>query len=287
MILRTIGLTKRFGGLTAVDRLHLAVESGEVRAIIGPNGSGKTTLFNLLSRLTSPTAGRIEFRGRDITHLPPHRVAHLGLARSFQNTSVFPELSVFENVRVAVQARRTTLNFWRAADDLAGVSERAEALLAQLGMTERRHVPAGALSHGEQRYLEIGLALASEPLLLLLDEPTAGMSPKETADVARFIGGLRGQVTILLVEHDMDVVMSIATRVTVLHQGRIIADGSPAEIARHRDVRAVYLGGRRCVTSWRWGWECRRSAAGPSRSSISSRPRAGPRSRKPGTWTLW
>ncbi len=242
MILRTIGLTKRFGGLTAVDRLHLAVESGEVRAIIGPNGSGKTTLFNLLSRLTSPTAGRIEFRGRDITHLPPHRVAHLGLARSFQITSVFPELSVFENVRVAVQARRTTLNFWRAADALADVSERAEALLAQLGMTERRHAPAGALSHGEQRYLDIGLALASEPLLLLLDEPTAGMSPKETADVARFIGGLRGQVTILLVEHDMDVVMSIATRVTVLHQGRIIADGSPAEIARHRDVRAVYLG---------------------------------------------
>jgi branched-chain amino acid transport system ATP-binding protein len=241
-LLRTTGLSKRFGGLTAVDDVSLAVEAGEVRAIIGPNGSGKTTLFNLLSRTLAATAGRIEFRGRDITHLPTHRLAHLGLARSFQVTSIFPELTVFENLRVAVQARRTALNFWREADDLADVNARAEALLETTGMAARRDDRAGELSHGEQRYLEIAVALAAEPVLLLLDEPTAGMSPKETADVARFIDGLRARLTILLVEHDMDVVMAIADRITVLHHGRIVADGAPDAIARDAEVRAIYLG---------------------------------------------
>jgi branched-chain amino acid transport system ATP-binding protein len=241
-LLRTTGLSKRFGGLTAVDDVSLDVEPGEVRAIIGPNGSGKTTLFNLISRTLEATAGRIEFRGQDITHLPAHRVAHLGLARSFQITSIFPELSVFENLRVAVQARRTMLNFWREAGSLSDVNARAEALLETTGMAARRDDRAGDLSHGEQRYLEIALALAADPVLLLLDEPTAGMSPKETADVVRFIEALRARLTILLVEHDMDVVMAIAGRITVLHHGRVIADGPPDAIARHAEVRAVYLG---------------------------------------------
>lgn len=241
-LLRTTGLSKRFGGLIAVDDVSLAVETGEVRSIIGPNGSGKTTLFNLISRTLEATAGRIEFRGRDITHLPAHRVAHLGLARSFQVTSIFPELSVFENIRVAVQARRTMLNFWCEAGSLTDVNARAEALLATMGMAARRDDRAGDLSHGEQRYLEIALALVADPVLLLLDEPTAGMSPKETGDMVRFIEGLRARLTILLVEHDMDVVMAIADRITVLHHGRVIADGPPDAIARHAEVRAVYLG---------------------------------------------
>ena len=242
MVLRAAGLTKRFGGLTALDGIDLEVRAGELRAIIGPNGSGKTTLFHLLSRALEPTAGTIEFRGREITRTPQHRMAHLGLARSFQITSLFPELSVFENVRVAVQARRTMLNFWSATDRLGAINQRAGALLAELGMAARGREPAGVLSHGEQRYLEIGLALAADPVLLLLDEPTAGMSPQETRDAAQFIAGLKRRLTVLLVEHDMDIVMSISDRITVLHQGRIIADGAPADVAADAQVRAVYLG---------------------------------------------
>jgi branched-chain amino acid transport system ATP-binding protein len=242
VLLRTTGLTKRFGGLTALDGVDLVFTAGQLRAIIGPNGSGKTTLFHLLSRVLEPTAGSIEFRGRDITRTPQHRMPHLGLARSFQLTSLFPDLSVFENLRVAVQARRTMLNFWSAAARLGAVNDRAEALLAEIGLAARRYEPAGVLSHGEQRYLEIGLALAADPALLLLDEPTAGMSPQETRDAARFIEGLKGRLTVVLVEHDMDIVMSISDRITVLHQGRIIADGPPAEVAEHPQVRAVYLG---------------------------------------------
>ena len=225
-----------------MDGVDLQVPTGELRAIIGPNGSGKTTLFHLLSRTLEPTAGRIIFRGRDITRLPQHRMAHLGLARSFQVTNLFPELSVFENLRIAVQARRVGLDFWRGADGLREINERAEVLLADMGLRARRDDLASSLSHGEQRYLEIGIALAADPVLLLLDEPTAGMSPKETAEVTRFIVGLRGRVTILLVEHDMDIVMNVADLVTVLHQGRVIDEGPPTVIARHPDVRKIYLG---------------------------------------------
>lgn len=241
-LLQVTALTKRFGHVTALDRVDLGVPAGQLRAIIGPNGSGKTTLLNLLSRVLEPTTGRIVFRGRDITRLPLSRLARLGLARSFQITSLFPDLSVFENLRVAVQARRGTLAFWRDARDLGEINRRAERLLADIGLGGRRHDAAGALSHGEQRHLEIGVALAADPALLLLDEPTAGMSPEETANITRFIEEWRRRVTILLVEHRMDVVMNVADRITVLHRGRVIAEGAPAEIAAHSEVRRIYLG---------------------------------------------
>ena len=236
-------LTKRFGRVTAVDAVDLRVGAGEIRAIIGPNGSGKTTLLHLLSRTLQPTGGTIVFRGRDITRMPPHRMAHLGVARSFQVTNLFFELSVFENLRIAIQASRTTLNFWRTADSLSEINERAEALLVDTGLWSRRNELASSLSHGEQRHLEMGIALAAAPVLLLLDEPTAGMSPTETAEAIRFIDRLRGRTTVLLVEHDMDVVMNLADRITVLHQGRVIGEGPPSTIVNHSEVRRVYLGG--------------------------------------------
>jgi branched-chain amino acid transport system ATP-binding protein len=243
VILELRGLTRRFGGITAVDRVDLRVERGELRAIIGPNGSGKTTLFQLISRAIPPTAGRIVYDGRDITAMPEHRLAHIGIARSFQTTNVFPELSVLENLRVAVQARHAMLNFWRAESAFTGVRHQAERLLESLGLGARRAHPAGTLSHGEQRYLDLGVALAADPALLLLDEPTAGMSARERVDAAAFIERLRGRVTILMVEHDMDLVMRMADCITVLHEGRVVAEDTPAMVARDHAVREIYLGG--------------------------------------------
>jgi branched-chain amino acid transport system ATP-binding protein len=242
-ILELQGLTRRFGGIVAVDRVDLRVERGELRAIIGPNGSGKTTLFQLISRVISPTAGRIVYDGRDITGMPEHRMAHLGIARSFQTTNVFPDLSVLENLRVAVQARHTTLNFWRAESAFTDIRGQAERLLEHLGLGARRDDLAGTLSHGEQRYLDLGVALAADPALLLLDEPTAGMSASESLEAATFIEGLRGRVTILMVEHDMDIVMRMADCITVLHEGRVVAEDTPAMVARDHAVRDIYLGG--------------------------------------------
>jgi branched-chain amino acid transport system ATP-binding protein len=241
-VLELRNLTKRFGGITAVDAINLSVQAGELRAIIGPNGSGKTTLFHLISRILEPTSGQILYRGQDVTTVPQHRLAHIGVGRSFQVTNVFPELTVLENVRVAMQAQAAMLNFWRAEAALSEVRDRAEHLLQELGLESRRAAMAGTLSHGEQRYLEIGIALAGNPQLLLLDEPTAGMSAKESVDAAAFVEKLHGRMTILLVEHDMDMVMRMATRVTVLHQGRILAEDSPEVIAKDERVRDIYLG---------------------------------------------
>jgi ABC-type branched-subunit amino acid transport system ATPase component/ABC-type branched-subunit amino acid transport system permease subunit len=240
-LLESRGLSKTFGGLTAVNRVDFQVRAGELRSVIGPNGAGKTTFFNLLTGVLPPSSGRILFKGRDITGLPAHAVSRLGIARSYQVTNIFGDLTVFENVRIAAQSRVTHYRFWGDADSLVAVNARAEEILRHLGLTSKRHARASELSHGEQRYLEIGIALATDPDFLLLDEPTAGMSPDETQRTAAFVRRLAGHVTIVVVEHDMEVVMGISDRITVLNYGEILAEGSPAEIRENADVRRVYL----------------------------------------------
>ena len=240
-LLESRGLCKTFGGLTAVNRIDFQVRAGELRSVIGPNGAGKTTFFNLLTGVLPPSAGRILFKGRDITGLPAHAVSRLGIARSYQVTNIFGDLTVFENVRIAAQSRVTHYRFWGNADSLAAVNARAEEILRHLGLAPKRHARASELSHGEQRYLEIGIALATDPDFLLLDAPTAGMSPDETQRTAAFVRRLAGYVTIVVVEHDMEVVMGISDRITVLNYGEILAEGSPAEIRENADVRRVYL----------------------------------------------
>jgi ABC-type branched-subunit amino acid transport system ATPase component/ABC-type branched-subunit amino acid transport system permease subunit len=240
-LLESRSLTRTFGGLTAVNRVSFQVRAGELRSVIGPNGAGKTTFFNLLTGVLPPSGGSILFKGRDITGLPAHAVSRLGIARSYQVTNIFGDLTVFENIRIAAQSRVTHYRFWGNADGLTAVSERAEEILLHLGLAAKRHARASELSHGEQRYLEIGIALATEPDFLLLDEPTAGMSPDETQRTAAFVRRLAGQVTVVVVEHDMEVVMGISDRITVLNYGEILAEGTPAEIRENADVRRVYL----------------------------------------------
>jgi branched-chain amino acid transport system ATP-binding protein len=243
-LLRTENLTKAFGALTAVNRVTLAVEEGTLHSIIGPNGAGKTTLFNLLTGQAPPSAGRILFDGRDITGTPPQRIAHLGIARSFQRTNVFPALSVQDNVWVAVFARspRSGLG-WRPADRYPDLSARARAALGEVGLQDRAGQVARELSHGEQRQLELAIALAAAPRLLLLDEPAAGLSPDETRKMVALVRGLKGRYTIVLIEHKMDIIMTISDRVSVMHFGSLIAEGTPAEIQRNTEVRRAYLGG--------------------------------------------
>ena len=240
-LLESRGLTKSFGGLTAVSGVDFRVRRGELRSVIGPNGAGKTTFFNLLTGVLAPSAGRIVWKGADITGLPAHAVSRRGIARSYQVTNIFGDLTVLENVRIAVQSRVTHYRFWSNADRLAGVTERAREILRHLGLTAKRHVRGAELSHGEQRYLEIGIALGTDPDFLLLDEPTAGMSPDETQRTAAFVRKLAGRLTIVVVEHDMDVVMGISDRITVLNYGEVLAEGTPAEIRENADVRRVYL----------------------------------------------
>jgi ABC-type branched-subunit amino acid transport system ATPase component len=240
-LLRTEQLTKAFGGLTAVNRVDFAIRRGELRAVIGPNGAGKTTFFNVLTGVLPPSSGRIVFKGRDVTGLPAHAVSRLGVARSYQITNIFGDLTVFENVRIAAQSRVTHYRCWGSAERLTSVTARAEEILRLLGLVSKRHVRAAELSHGEQRYLEIGIALATDPDFLLLDEPTAGMSPDETRRTAEFVRKLAGRVTIVLVEHDMEVVMGVSDRITVLNYGQVLAEGTPAQIRDNADVRRVYL----------------------------------------------
>ena len=244
-LLRTERLTRAFGSLIAVDRVDVAVRAGELRSIIGPNGAGKTTFFRLISGEMAPTSGRIFFADREITGLPQHAVARLGVAKSYQITNVFPHLTVHENVRVAVQGHARAFNFWSRADRLTDVSERASRLLETVGLARKRDLLAAHLSHGEKRHLEIGIALASEPALLLLDEPTAGMSPEETDETMRLIRELAAGRTVILVEHKMKVVMKISDRVTVLHQGAVLAEGTPDEIRANERVQQTYLGALR------------------------------------------
>ena len=236
-------LSHSFGGLTALADVRLAVAPGERRAIIGPNGAGKTTLFNIISGIFRPSTGRIRLFGQDVTRLPTHRRAQLGLARTFQISTLFPRLSVLDSVLLAVQgldAARFTLHRRRAA--YGHLLERAESLLADWGLADRAHQVTRQLSYGEQRQVELVLALAGRPKVLLLDEPTAGLSPAETASVAAMIRRFSRDTTILLIEHDMDVALDLVDRVTVLVQGRVLAEGSKDEVRSDPKVAAIYFG---------------------------------------------
>jgi branched-chain amino acid transport system ATP-binding protein len=232
-----------FGGLRAVDDVALAVRPGERRALIGPNGAGKTTLFNLIAGALPVTLGRIELFGRDVTRLPPHRRAALGLMRTFQISNLFPTLTVRENCLLAVQALSPVkLAMHRPLSRYGGLHARADETLEAVGLTDRGAVTVRNLSHGEQRQLEIGLALAGRPRVLLLDEPTAGLSPAESAAMARLLGRLDPAITVLIIEHDMDIALEVARQVTVLHYGRVIADGTREVVRADPTVREIYLG---------------------------------------------
>jgi len=244
-ILETKNLSKAFGALAAVDDVSLGIEAGTLHSIIGPNGAGKTTLFNLLTGTYLPSAGRILFDGRDITGTPAHRVAHLGLARSFQRTNVFPAFSLLDNVSVAAFACGPSWEglLWRRADRYPEVKARALAALADVGLADEAGKPVREISHGEQRQLELAIALAAAPRVLLLDEPAAGLSPEETRKLVALVRALKGRYTIVLIEHKMDIIMSVSDRISVMHFGSLIAEGTPAEIQKNPEVRRAYLGG--------------------------------------------
>ncbi len=241
-ILRADGLGMRFGGFTALKDVSVAFPTGQLTAIIGPNGAGKSTFFNLLSGAFPPSEGRIFFRGRDITGVPQHRFARLGIAKSFQITNVFPQLTALENVRFAIQCMSQRFNVWTPRRRYVEMSERAAAILESVGLERHRHRLAMNLAHGEQRALEIALALACDPNLLLLDEPTAGMSPEETVAMMTLITRLAAERTVILVEHKMKLVMGISNRLIVLHHGELLAEGTPEEVRANDEVRRVYLG---------------------------------------------
>jgi branched-chain amino acid transport system ATP-binding protein len=241
-ILAAERLGKRFGHFRALSDVTVAFPEGGITAIIGPNGAGKSTFFNLISGAVPPSEGRVLFRGRDITGAAPHAFARMGIAKSFQITNVFPHLTVRENVRVAAQARRVRFAFFRDRAAYPELTERAEALLGEVGLGARMDRLARELAHGEQRALEIAVALAAEPRLLLLDEPTAGMSPEETREMMDLVQRLAETRTLILVEHKMKLVMGLCRRLVVLHQGQLLAEGSPDDIRAHPEVRRVYLG---------------------------------------------
>lgn len=245
-LLRTEGLTRDFGGLRAVDGVSLSVRPGMVHSLIGPNAAGKSTFFNLISGEIPPTAGRVYFKGQDITGLPSHRIPHAGIARCFQRNTLFGKLSVFENVWVAAFSLSSPrpLAFLRRVSDFRAICDGAREIVAEVGLAAKVGERAETLSHGQQRALEVAIALAGSPALLLLDEPTQGLAPEATQRMTELIRRLAGRYTILLIEHKMHVVMSISQRVSVMHFGEIIAEGEPAEIRRNAAVRKAYLGAR-------------------------------------------
>ena len=244
-LLSVRGLSKRFGGVAAVDGIDLDVQARETVALIGPNGAGKTTFYNLLSGRMQPTSGTVVFDGRDVTGRPPHEISRLGISRSFQITNIFPEMSARENVEVALMAvHGKTLRFFSRAAAHDALHEEADALLGRLGLGALATSRAGTLSYGDKRLLEIAIVLATRPRLVLLDEPTAGMTPDETRSVVALVRQLAEstQYTFLITEHDMDVVFGLADRIVVLHRGRVLAHGSVDEIRASREVREAYLG---------------------------------------------
>jgi len=240
-ILETKALTVRFGGLAALSNVSLSVARGEIRGVIGPNGAGKSTFFNCLTGVLRPTSGRIVFNGEDIAGLPPHTISRKAIARSYQITNLLPGATVLENVRIASQSRRHNWSMLRHHRAYRDVIDRARAVLADVGLAGKEDELASNLSHGEQRNLEIGIALATEPKLLCLDEPTAGMSVAETHSTVDLIRRIARDLTILIVEHDMEVVMGLAQTITVLNYGEVLAEGRPAEIQANPRVQEVYL----------------------------------------------
>jgi branched-chain amino acid transport system ATP-binding protein len=241
-ILRTEGVTMRFGGFTALNNVTASFSRGQLTAIIGPNGAGKSTFFNIMSGAFPPSRGRVIYEGREITGTPQHQFARLGIAKSFQITNVFPELTALENVRIAIQAMRKRFDIWTPRGRLTEMEEQSAELLDRVGLKEHRTRHAENLAHGEQRALEIAMALACDPRLLLLDEPTAGMSPEETLRMMDLITKLAAERTVILVEHKMKLVMGISNHLIVLHHGEFLAEGTPDEIRANDEVRRVYLG---------------------------------------------
>ncbi|MGO8920346.1 MAG: ABC transporter ATP-binding protein [Stellaceae bacterium] len=239
------GLRKSFAGFVAVDGVSLAVATRQIAAVIGPNGAGKSTFFNLITGHLRPNGGQVLLDGRDITGTPPHRICRLGIGRSFQRANIFPRLSVFENAQAALLAHHGRgRNFWSRSENF--YRDETEALLASVGLGGQAAAVAGTLSYGNQKQLELGIALASDPAVLLLDEPTAGMSASETQETMRLLQKIAGErgLTLLFTEHDMEVVFGIAEKIAVLHQGRLLAEGTPAEMRGDAEVRRVYLGQR-------------------------------------------
>jgi len=242
-VLETQGLTKEFKGFTAVNKLDFKVERGTIHALIGPNGAGKTTVFNLLTKFLTPTAGRILYHGEDITHVPPAAIARRGVVRSFQISAVFPHLTVLENVRVALQRHTaTTFQFWRSERILESLNDRARALLEDVGLAPWEQALAGELPYGRKRALEIATTLALEPDLLLLDEPMAGMAHEDVGRVADLIRTVAKGRTVVMVEHNLNVVADLSDRITVLQRGEILAEGTYAEVSANPDVRDAYMG---------------------------------------------
>jgi len=244
VILRTKGVGKTFGKFVALKDVSAEFTKGAITSIIGPNGAGKSTYFNLLSGALAPSSGSVEFEGREVSGLPQHRFAHMGIAKSFQITNVFPQLSTHENIRVGLQALVSRYDLWRPRARLRELTEQADELLALVGLWDARARTAKTLAHGEQRALEIGMALASRPRLLLLDEPTAGMSPEETRVMMELIVKLAAERTVILVEHKMKLVLDISNRILVLHHGELLAEGTPQEVRQNEVVKRVYLGQR-------------------------------------------
>jgi len=242
-VLELKSISKRFGGVVATDEVTLDVKRGEVHALIGPNGAGKTTLIAQVAGDLGSDRGAILFEGADVTRAPQHQRVRAGLARSYQITSIFKRLTVLDNLALAVQARSgSSFSFWRPVAAEAALVEEARAIAAEIGLSGRGGAVAGTLAHGEQRALEVGLALATRPRLVLLDEPTAGMGPEESQTMISLVERIRAQVAVLLVEHDMDAVFRLADRVSVLVSGRVIATGAPEAIRAHAEVRKAYLG---------------------------------------------
>jgi branched-chain amino acid transport system ATP-binding protein len=241
---KTQQLSKTFSGFIAVNSVDFEVPQGELRAVIGPNGAGKTTFFRLLSGELPPSAGKVWFEGRDVTHSPAYRLARLGIGKSYQITNGFPNLTVFENVRIAAQPPGLDFRFWASYGDVGALSDTTQRILEVVELAPKRNVLASELSYGDRRRLELAMALGNEPRLLLLDEPTAGMTPKETDSAIELIRRIAEGRTVILVEHKMKLVMSICDRISVFHQGSILAEGSPEEVRANREVQTIYFGSR-------------------------------------------
>jgi len=242
-ILKTVNLTKNFGGLAAVQKVSFSIQEGDLQSIIGPNGAGKSTFFKLITGDIKASSGQIIFLDQDITALPQTAISHRGIAVSYQITNIFPMLTVLENVRVAAQSRKTTFNLWSKALSHKDLLDQSSDILELIGLADFKDETAANLSHGDRKRLEIGIALATKPKLLLLDEPTAGLSPPETRQTIELIKKISEGLTIILVEHKMKVVMEVSSKVTVLYYGSLLVQGTPDEIRNNEEVKRVYLGG--------------------------------------------